>query len=123
MKDLEKLKTEQEELKGRLTRLIEFINSGEYYQCSEQEKSLLNSQRMGMEIYLDSLTKRIYDADNFSSTFGSSFWPLLMLSMFNNPFSSSSSTSFDKLSKDLLDTQKTTEDSKEAIYEVPNNKN
>ena len=89
MKDLEKLKKEQVELKERLVKLIGFINSEEYYSLDETEKSLLMSQRVGMEIYLNSLTQRIYGARK--ADVSGSMLPLLMLSMFN-PFSPSSSS-------------------------------
>lgn len=89
MKDLEKLKKEQAELKERLVTLIGIINSEEYYSLDETEKSLLMSQRVGMEIYLNSLTQRIYGARK--TDVSGSMLPLLMLSMFN-PFSPSSSS-------------------------------
>ena len=85
MKDLEKLKKEQEELKERLLKLIAFINSEEYFTLDEAEKSLLMSQRSGMEIYLNSLTQRIYGVRKMDIS--SSMLPLLIMSMFN-PFSS-----------------------------------
>ena len=89
MKDLEKLKKEQAKLKERLVELIGLINSEEYYSLDETEKSLLMSQRVGMEIYLNSLTQRIYGARK--ADVSGSMLPLLMLSMFN-PFSPSSSS-------------------------------
>lgn len=89
MKDLEKLKKEQAELKERLVKLIAFINSEEYYTLEETEKSLLMSQRVGMEVYLNSLTQRIYGARKLD--IGNSMLPLILMSMFN-PFSSSPSS-------------------------------
>ena len=77
MKDLEKLKKEQEELKERLLKLIAFINSEEYFTLDEAEKSLLMSQRAGMEIYLNSLTQRIYGTRKLDVS--SSMLPLLMM--------------------------------------------
>ena len=85
MKDLEKLKKEQEELKERLLKLIAFINNEEYFTLDEAEKSLLMSQRAGMEIYLNSLTQRIYGVRKMDIS--RSMLPLLIMSMFN-PFSS-----------------------------------
>ena len=89
MKDLEKLKKEQDELKERLVKLIAFINSEEYFTLEETEKSLLMSQRVGMEIYLNSLTQRIYGARKLDVS--SSMLPLILMSMFN-PFSPSPSS-------------------------------
>lgn len=60
MKDIERLKEEQQELKERLKRLIDFMNSEEFFSLPEGEKSLLSSQRTGMEMYLNALTNRIY---------------------------------------------------------------
>ena len=90
MKDLEKLKKEQDELKERLVKLIAFINSEEYFALDETEKSLLMSQRVGMEVYLNSLTQRIYGARQIDTS--SSMLPLILMSMFN-PFSPSPSAS------------------------------
>ena len=109
MKDLEKLKKEQEELKEMLLKLIAFINSEEYFTLDEAEKSLLMSQRAGMEIYLNSLTQRIYGTRKLDVS--SSMLPLLMMSMFN-PFSSSSSTS---LLTDQLGTNKNEEEKNEDL--------
>ena len=89
MKDLEKLKKEQAELKERLVKLIAFINSEEYFTLDETEKSLLMSQRVGMEIYLNSLTQRIYGVRKLDPC--GSMLPLMLMSMFN-PFSPSSSS-------------------------------
>lgn len=88
MKDLEKLKKEQADLKEKLVRLIEFINSEEYFTLDETEKSLLMSQRVGMEIYLNSLTQRIYGVRKLDPC--GSMLPLILMSMFN-PFSPSPS--------------------------------
>ena len=83
MKDLEKLKLEQKELKEKLLKLIDFINSEEYFTLNETEKSLLMSQRTGMEIYLNSLTQRIYGERRLDAASG--MLPLMLMSMFN-PF-------------------------------------
>lgn len=90
MKDLEKLKKEQAELKERLVEVIDLINSEEYFTLDETEKSLLLSQRVGMEVYLNSLTQRIYGARKLD--IGNSMLPLILMSMFN-PFSPSPSAS------------------------------
>lgn len=97
MKDLEKLKKEQVDLKEKLVKLIDFINSEEYFTLDETEKSLLMSQRVGMEVYLNSLTQRIYGARKLDVS--SSMLPLMLMSMFN-PFSPSSS-SVDTLKEQL----------------------
>lgn len=88
MKDLEKLKKEQADLKEKLVKLISFINSEEYFTLDETEKTLLMSQRVGMEVYLNSLTQRIYGTRKMDVS--GSMLPLMLMSMFN-PFSSPSS--------------------------------
>lgn len=47
MKDLEKLKIEQVELKEKLLRLIDFMHGEEYSTLDATEKGLLASQRSG----------------------------------------------------------------------------
>jgi hypothetical protein len=82
MKNIEKLKEEQQELKERLKRLIDFMNSEEFFTVPDGEKSLLNSQRAGMEMYLNALTNRIY-AEPGIAGFSSSFMLPLMMSVLN----------------------------------------
>ena len=89
MKDLEELKKEQAELKGRLVELIDVINSEEFYSLDETKRSLMMSQRAGMEIYLNSLTQQIYGPRKMDAS--SNLLPLMLMSMFN-PFSSPSSS-------------------------------
>lgn len=65
MKDNKQLVNEQAQLKDKLIKLIGFINSDEFYKLSENNKTLLNNQRIGMEIYLNCLNARLYeDIDN-----------------------------------------------------------
>jgi len=89
MKDLEKLKKEQAELKERLVEVIDLINSEEYFTLDETEKSLIMSQRVGMEVHLNSLTQRIYGTRKLDVS--NSMLPLVLMSMFN-PFSPSPSS-------------------------------
>ena len=89
MKDLEKSKKEQVDLKEKLVKLIDFINSEEYFTLDETEKSLLMSQRVGMEVYLNSLTQRIYGSRKLDTS--SNMLPLILMSMFS-PFSASPSS-------------------------------
>lgn len=103
MKDLGKLKQEQSELKERLIKLISFLNSEEYYSLDAQEKSLLTSQRTGMEVYLNSLTQRIYGANEVNYT--GNMLPLILMSMFN-PCSSPISPSNKDVFKEVKDENK-----------------
>lgn len=83
MKDIDRLKEEQLELKKRLLELTDFINSEEYYKIGISDRNLLNQQRAGMEIYLNALTRRICGESDASSSL-SIMLPLLM-SMFSAP--------------------------------------
>lgn len=88
MKDLEKLKIEQVDLKEKLLRLIDFVNSEEYSTLDVTEKGLLTNQRVGMEIYLNALTQRIYGINDGKFE---SMLPLLMMTMLSSPFGNVSS--------------------------------
>lgn len=81
MKNIQKLKTEQTKLKKKLVKLIDFINSEGYYNIEESEKMLLANQRMGMEIYLNSLTQRIYGPNTFN--YSGNILPMMLMSMFS----------------------------------------
>lgn len=91
MKTIEELKKEQYDAKAKLHELIEFINSEGFYSLSSTEKSLISQERTGLELYLSSLTRRIYgnpcepDASNM-------IWLSLLYGMFNtNGFGSTGS--------------------------------
>lgn len=62
-----RLLVEQKELKEKLVRLVAFINSEEYYQLSDNNKSLLKNQKIAMELYLNVLNMRVFeDVDNIT---------------------------------------------------------
>lgn len=62
-----KLLVEQQELKDRLVKLVEFLNSEEYYQLSSNNRLLLKSQKIAMELYLNVLNIRVFgDVDNIA---------------------------------------------------------
>lgn len=86
MKNIENLKEEQQELKERLKRLIDFMNSEDYFLIPEGERSLLSQQRAGMEMYLSALTNRIYSDVSYTGP-GSSTLLTLMLGMLSMPSS------------------------------------
>jgi len=73
----------------KLLELVDYMNSEEFFTLSEKEKSLLNSQRAGMEMYLNALTNRIY-GDKEKMEFSSGVLPLLLLGMLSGGFGSSS---------------------------------
>lgn len=60
MKDIEKLKTEHKEMKERLHKLIDFMNSKEYYSLDSSEKSLLGTQRAFLAIRLTTVLLMIW---------------------------------------------------------------
>jgi len=77
----EKLIIEQQELKEKLSKLIEFINSEEYYKLSPNNKLVMKNQKIAMELYLQVLNTRVFeDIDSiyipdygFMQMFGSAF--------------------------------------------------
>lgn len=82
MNTLEELKKEQYEAKAKLHELIEFINSDAFYTLSKPEQGLVSQQRTGLELYLNSLTKRVYGNPDEPDTNGM-MWLALLYGMFN----------------------------------------
>jgi len=80
MRDIEFLKKEQQETKKKLMELVELINSEEYYALSAVEKGLITQQRMGLELYLSSLTKQLYSKDDSNDT-SNILWLSMLYSM------------------------------------------
>lgn len=61
----ERLFIEQKELKEKLAKLTEFINSEKFYQLSTNNRQVLKNQRAAMELYLSVLNMRAFeDVDN-----------------------------------------------------------
>ena len=99
MKDIESLKREQAETKSKLVDVIEFINSEEYYSLTQSEKNIMGQRRIALEMYLNSLTKGIYDKEGSTFDTSSAMWPLLMSSLFTGlggPVSSSAASDLKK---------------------------
>lgn len=82
MRTVEELKQEQYELKARLHEIVELVNSEKFYTLSVEERGVINQQRVGMELYLSSLTKRIYGQDNVSDT-DNLIWFSVLYGLFN----------------------------------------
>lgn len=57
----ERLVKEQAELKEKLLKLMEFINSGKFYTLSDNNKQLLKNQKVAMELYLSTLNMRLFE--------------------------------------------------------------
>ena len=86
MEAKKELKKELSNIKGKLSKLVDFIASEEYYNLSEGERSIINQQRIGMELYQSSLVKRLYgDVEDTKDT-ASFVWLSLLFAMFNSPF-------------------------------------
>ena len=84
MKSIEELKSEQTELKKKLHEIVELINSEEYFELPDADRGLINQQRVGMELYLSCLTKRVYGDFNSPET-NNLIWMSLLWGMFNSP--------------------------------------
>jgi len=52
---------EQAEVKERFVRLVDFINSEEFYTLSPNTKQILKNQKIAMELYLNVLNTRVYE--------------------------------------------------------------
>lgn len=63
----DRLQIEHDELKERLVKLIEFMNSPKFFELSPSYRQVMNTQRVGMETYINALNVRLYeDADHTS---------------------------------------------------------
>jgi len=109
MKSIDELKQEQYDLKAKLHEVIELVNSEEFYSLTPREKTLITQQRAGMEMYLNSLTKRVYGSDE---PFGNmdTMWLSLLMGMISTPWATPTSNLSEK------DFEKKEE---ENIYAVP----
>ena len=61
----ERLIAEQKELKERLAKLTDFINSEKFYALSPNKRLVLKNQKIAMELYLSILNMMVFeDVDN-----------------------------------------------------------
>ena len=84
MESLEQLKKEQYDAKTKLHELLETINSEEYYTLTPSERNLINQRRMALEMYVNALSRSVYDRDSYSFDASGALWPLLMSGVFSN---------------------------------------
>lgn len=65
----EQLQEERKDIKARFIKLVEFINSVEFYRLSDNTKQVLRNQKKVMEEYLNILNLRTYEnVDSFTIT-------------------------------------------------------
>ena len=57
----EQLQEERKDIRAKFIRLVEFINSGEFYRLSDNHQQVLRNQKVVMEEYLDILNLRTYE--------------------------------------------------------------
>ena len=77
----ERLIEEQKELKEKVSKLTEFMNSEEYYKLSPNNRLILKNQKIAMDLYLQVLNTRVFeDIDKiyipdyaFMQVFGTAF--------------------------------------------------
>lgn len=65
----EQLQEERKDIRARFIKLVEFINSAEFYRLSDNNKQVLRNQKKVMEEYLNILNLRTYEnVDSFTIT-------------------------------------------------------
>lgn len=52
---------EQKELKDKLSKLTEFMNSEDYYKLSPNNRLVLKNQKIAMDLYLQVLNMRVFE--------------------------------------------------------------
>ena len=57
----ENLIEEQKELKEKVSKLTEFMNSEEYYKLSSNNRLVLKNQKIAMDLYLQVLNTRVFE--------------------------------------------------------------
>ena len=57
----ERLIEEQKELKEKVSKLTEFMNSEEYYKLSPNNRLVLKNQKIAMDLYLQVLNTRVFE--------------------------------------------------------------
>jgi len=103
MKTIEELKKEQYDAKTKLHELVELINSDEFYGLSQSRKNIIGQRKMALEVYLNSLTKEIYDSEGSTFDMSSAIWPMLMSSIFTGSSSIGGTSGASKLKEELTE--------------------
>ena len=87
-KERESLLKERDELKAKLVDFVEFINSDKCQKLAAGHRSLLMTQKVSMELYLDILNKRLFDDVENAREGTFSLVSLMLPMMLNAPFGS-----------------------------------
>lgn len=58
---IERLIKEQSELKDKFVKLVNFVNTPEFFSLSDNNRKLLTNQKIAMELYLNILNMRLYE--------------------------------------------------------------
>lgn len=99
----ENLITEQKELKKRLSKLTDFINSEEYYKLSPNNKLVLKDQKIAMELYLQILNIRAFEDVDFTTIPDYGFMQAFGMAFTGNGFGNQEF--FNKLKKETDNTE------------------
>lgn len=84
----ESIVEEHKGLKEKYTKLVDYINSEEYYNLSPNAKRILSNQKVLMEAYISTLSIRLYE--NVDTTFIQDYSMLgILFTTFSNNFGSS----------------------------------
>lgn len=86
----ERLLEEHKQLKERLVKLIEFMNSEKYFAFDDNTKAVFNRQRTGMEIYLSALNIRVFGKPEEHNVLGD-IMPLFLMNMIGSSYASNKS--------------------------------
>ena len=81
----ERLLEEHKQLKERLVKLIEFLNSEKYFTFDDNTKAVFNRQRTGMEIYLSALNIRVFGKPEEHNVLGD-IMPLFLMNMIGSSY-------------------------------------
>lgn len=103
----ERLIAEQKELKERLAKLTDFINSEKFYALSPNKRQVLKNQKIAMELYLNVLNMRVFEDVEKIAVPDYSF-----LLLMGNAFSGSSPFAFKPDSEKYLEQKPSEENDK-----------
>lgn len=90
----DRLIDEHHELKGRYLKLAEFMQTEEFHKLSENYKTVMQNQKIAMEMYLQQLNLRLYgDLDDDTKQVPNIGMLGMIAGILNNPWSSPGTSS------------------------------